>query len=101
MMTDVQGIIFSNAWTIFLHCIPTLASLVLGDFNQFRLGNLCGSFKLTKIVKKPTRGETSLTKPTPICHPTMNLPSYLLLARPIVVVFYCNRSVTRFLVHLP
>ena len=34
---------------------PNSGILVLGDFNQFRPGNLCGSFKLKKIVKKPTR----------------------------------------------
>ena len=39
---------------------PNSGILVLGDFNQFRPGNLCGSFKLKKIVKKPTRGENVL-----------------------------------------
>ena len=39
---------------------PSSGILVLGDFNQFRPGNLCGSFKLKKIVKKPTRGENVL-----------------------------------------
>ena len=34
---------------------PNSGILALGDFNQFHPGNLCGSFKLKKIVKKPTR----------------------------------------------
>mgnify|MGYP002803580434 FL=1 len=39
---------------------PNSGILVLGDFNQFRPGNLCGSLKLKKIVKKPTRGDNVL-----------------------------------------
>ncbi|CAB4001956.1 Hypothetical predicted protein [Paramuricea clavata] len=34
---------------------PNSAILVLGDFNQFKPGNLCNSFRLTKLVTKPTR----------------------------------------------
>ena len=32
----------------------------MGNFNQFRPGNLCSSFKLKKLVKKPTRGSNIL-----------------------------------------
>ena len=34
---------------------PNSAILVLGDFNQFKPGNLCNSFRLKKLVTKPTR----------------------------------------------
>ena len=34
---------------------PNSAILVLGDFNQFKHGNLCNSFRLKKLVTKPTR----------------------------------------------
>ncbi len=35
---------------------PNSGILVLGDFNKFHPGNLCRSFKLKKLVTKPTRG---------------------------------------------
>ena len=76
--------------------------LVLGDFNQFRPGNLCGSFKLKKIVKTATRGENVVDQVyTNLSFYYYNLPSYLLLARPNIVLLYYNRFVTKFLVHLP
>ena len=53
MITDVQGLKFLNAWIISFQCIPIPASwnsaLATSD-----------SFKLKKIVKKPTRGENGL-----------------------------------------
>ena len=52
MMTDV-----SECVDHLLIAHPNSGILVLGDFNQFCPGNLCGSFKLKKIVKKTTRGE--------------------------------------------
>ena len=39
-----------------LAAYPSSAILVLGDFNQFKPGNLCNSFKLKKLVTQPTRG---------------------------------------------
>ena len=66
--TDVSGPTFFKCLDHLLTVYPISGILVLGDFNQFRPGNLCGSFKLKKIVKTPTRGKTSLTKFTPICH---------------------------------
>ena len=80
---------------------PNSGILVLGDFNQFRPGNLCGSFKLKKIVKNQLEEKMSSTKFTQTCHFTMNLPSYLLLARLTIVVSYCSRFVMKFLVFLP
>ena len=59
--------------------------LSLGDFNQCQAGNLCGSFELQKNV---------LDQVYSICHSAVNLPSYLLLASLIIVVFYYNRFVT-------
>ena len=35
---------------------PNSGILFLGDFNKFHPGNLCRSFKLKKLVTKPTRG---------------------------------------------
>ena len=34
---------------------PNSVILVLGGFNQFKPGNLCNSFRLKKLVTKPTR----------------------------------------------
>ncbi|XP_028403413.1 uncharacterized protein LOC114526110 [Dendronephthya gigantea] len=39
---------------------PNSAVLVLGDFNQFKPGNLCNSFRLKTLVTKPTRGSNIL-----------------------------------------
>ncbi|XP_028411930.1 uncharacterized protein LOC114534656 [Dendronephthya gigantea] len=39
---------------------PNSAVLVLGDFNQFKPGNLCNSFRLKTLVTKPTRGSNVL-----------------------------------------
>ena len=39
---------------------PNSAIVVLGDFNQFKHGNLCSSFKLKRLVTKPTRGNKIL-----------------------------------------
>ena len=39
---------------------PNSAIVVLGDFNQFKPGNLCSSFKLKRLVTKPTRGNKIL-----------------------------------------
>ena len=35
---------------------PNSGILILGDFSKFHPGNLCRSFKLEKLVTKPTRG---------------------------------------------
>lgn len=35
---------------------PNAGIIILGDFNQFKPGSLCSSFKLKKLVNKPTRG---------------------------------------------
>ena len=39
---------------------PNSAIIVLGDFNQFKPGSLCSSFKLKKLVSLPTRGNNIL-----------------------------------------
>ena len=39
---------------------PNSAIILLGDFNQFKPGNLCSSFKLNKLVTKATRGNNVL-----------------------------------------
>jgi hypothetical protein len=39
---------------------PNAGIIILGDFNQFTPGSLCSSFKLKKLVKKPTRGANTL-----------------------------------------
>ena len=50
-----------------LHCLDSLLAaypnsgiILLGDFNQFQPGNSCSSFRLKKLVTKPTRGNTIL-----------------------------------------
>ena len=39
---------------------PNSGIIVLGDFNQFKPGNLCSSFKLKNLVTKATRGKSIL-----------------------------------------
>ncbi|KAK2552965.1 hypothetical protein P5673_025670 [Acropora cervicornis] len=39
---------------------PNSAIVVLGDFNHFKQGNLCSSFKLKRLITKPTRGNKIL-----------------------------------------
>lgn len=39
---------------------PNAGIIILGDFNQFKPGSLCSSFKLKKLVNKPTRGANIL-----------------------------------------
>ena len=39
---------------------PNSSIILLGDFNQFKPGNLCTSFKLKKLVTKATRGNNIL-----------------------------------------
>ena len=39
---------------------PNSAIILLGDFNQFKPGNLCSSFKLKKLFTKATRGNNVL-----------------------------------------
>ena len=39
---------------------PCSAIVVLGDFNQFKPGNLCSSFKLKRLITKPMRGNKIL-----------------------------------------
>ena len=39
---------------------PEFCDMLLGDFNQFKPANLCSSFKLKKLVTKPTRGSNTL-----------------------------------------
>ena len=39
---------------------PNSAVMVMGDFNQFKPGNLCSSFKLKKLVTKLTQGSNIL-----------------------------------------
>ena len=49
---------------------PNAGIIILGDFNQFTPSSLCSSFKLKKIVKKPTRGVNTLDQAysTLSCH---------------------------------
>ena len=51
--------LFNNLDTL-LASHPNSAVLVIGDFNQFKPGNLCSSLKLKKLVTKPTRGSKIL-----------------------------------------
>ena len=51
--------LFNNLDTL-LASHPNSAVLVMGDFNQFKPGNLCSSFKLKKLVTKPIRGSNIL-----------------------------------------
>ena len=39
---------------------PNSAIILVGDVNQFKPGNLCSSYKLRKLVTKPTRGNNIL-----------------------------------------
>ena len=39
---------------------PNSGIIILGDFNQFKLGSLCSSYKLKKLVLRPTRGANIL-----------------------------------------
>ena len=59
---------------------PNAGIIILGDFNQFTPSSLCSSFKLKKLVKKPTRGANTLdeTYSTLSCHynEALILPSY-------------------------
>jgi hypothetical protein len=59
---------------------PNAGIIILGDFNQFTPGSLCSSFKLKKLVKKPTRGANTLaeTYSTLSCHynEALILPPY-------------------------
>ena len=41
---------------------PGAAVIVTGDFNQFKHRQLCSSFSLKQIVKRPTRGSNVLDK---------------------------------------
>ena len=43
-----------------LNTHPNSAIILLGDFNQFKPGSLCTSFKLKKHVHSPTRGSNTL-----------------------------------------
>ena len=45
-----------NSLDSLLATYPNSAIMLLGDFNQFKPANLCSSFKLKKLVTKPTRG---------------------------------------------
>ena len=49
-----------NSLDLALISYPNSAIIILGDFNQFKPGNLCSSFKLKKLVNKPTRGNNIL-----------------------------------------
>ena len=51
--------LFNNLDTL-LASHPNSAVLVMGDLNQFKPGYLCSSFKLKKLVTKPTRGSNNL-----------------------------------------
>ena len=51
--------LFNNLDTL-LASHPNSAVLVMGDLNQFKPGYLCSSFKLKKLVTKPTRGSNIL-----------------------------------------
>ncbi|CAB4006245.1 Hypothetical predicted protein [Paramuricea clavata] len=39
---------------------PNSGIIILGDFNQFKPGSLCSSYKLKKLVLRPTRGANIL-----------------------------------------
>ena len=56
---ELRAHLFNNLDTL-LASHPNSAVLVMGDFNQFKPGNLCSSFKLKKLVTKPTRGSNIL-----------------------------------------
>ena len=49
-----------NSLDSLLATYPNSAIMLLGDFNQFKPANLCSSFKLKKLVTKPTRGNNIL-----------------------------------------
>ena len=69
---------------------PNSAILVLGDFNQFKPGNLCNSFRLKKLVTKPTRESNILDQAFQLCHLTTMPSSCLLLVNLIIPVSYYN-----------
>ncbi len=49
-----------NCLDSLLAAYPNSGIILLGDFNQFQPGNLCSSFRLKKLVTKPTRGNNIL-----------------------------------------
>ncbi len=49
-----------NCLDSLLAAYPNSGVILLGDFNQFQPGNLCSSFRLKKLVTKPTRGNNIL-----------------------------------------
>lgn len=49
-----------NSLDSLLTSYPNSSIIILGDFNQFKPRNLCSSFKLKKLVSKPTRGNSIL-----------------------------------------
>ena len=49
-----------NSLDLILTNYPNSSIVILGDFNQFKPRNLCSSFKLKKLVLKPTRGNNVL-----------------------------------------
>ena len=70
---------------------PNSAILVLVDFNQFKSGNLCNSFKLKKLVTKPTRGGNILDQAfltLSFCYDAIILPP--ILVNPIIPASYYN-----------
>lgn len=49
-----------NCLDSLLASYPNSAIILLGDFNQFQPASLCSSFRLKKLVTKPTRGNNIL-----------------------------------------
>ena len=53
LMESLDHVLVSN---------PGAAVILTGDFNQFRHRQLCSSFSLKQIVKRPTRGSNVVDK---------------------------------------